>query len=229
MNVETLPGLPLTKEQLNNILAGMSVGYIKPTDLRTTSPILPPFKKLGVLVDYDDIVEATTDSKSSTSKENKLNIKSTQAQDYSCIQCRRHLPTAHLLDLHITEQHDLYFAASVERGDKPRYSCYIEECVVKFNDPQERKDHCIKVHKFPPNYRFDQAKASKVHKCKNSSDMDVDVDNNVPLATESKLPYIKAFNFGHPTQRTFNTRKERGTGKALLDVQAMKDALNDMD
>lgn len=225
MNLETSSELLLTKEQLQNILAKLTAGYITSAEPITTTPILPPYKKLGVLVDFDEIVEAKA-TKVPTYK-NIVNAKTTQSQYYSCIQCRRQLPTAHLLDLHITEQHDLYFAASVERGDKPLYACYIEECAMKFYMPSERKDHCITLHKFPVNYRFDQEKATKPksRKKKDADAMDVD---NVPSSNEGKLPYIKAFSFGHPTQRTFNTRKERGSDKALNDVQAMKEALEDM-
>ncbi|XP_064540710.1 protein lethal(2)k10201 [Drosophila montana] len=231
MNLETSSELLLTKEQLQNILGELTAGYITSAEPPiTTTPILPPFKKLGVLVDFDEIAEAK-ESKVPTYK-SIVNVKTTQSQYYSCIQCRRQLPTAHLLDLHITEQHDLYFAASVERGDKPLYACYIEECTMKFYMPSERKDHCITLHKFPVNYRFDQEKAtkSKNRKKKDANAMDVDVAvDSVPSSNEGKLPYIKAFSFGHPTQRTFNTRKERGSDKALNDVQAMKEALEDMD
>lgn len=212
----------LTKAQLQNALNSISAGFLTTAEANKTEPILSPFKKLGVLIDLEDIEEA---------KETKIplyknvNTKTTQTQYYSCIQCRRQLPTAHLLDLHITEQHDLYFAVSVERGDKPHYTCYIEECPLKFFLPAERKDHCIKVHKFPANYRFDQGKLatkakSSIRKATNA--MDVNVGENM---NDGKLPYIKAFSFGHPTQRTFNSRKE----KALLDVQAMREALDDMD
>ncbi|KAH8391135.1 hypothetical protein KR215_007558, partial [Drosophila sulfurigaster] len=222
--------LPLTAAQLDAILNEIPVSYVKPTDPQCSTAIRPVFRKLGVLVDMDEITDAAAEQKDKDNKQQtlgkvKVNAKTTQSQSYSCIQCRRQLPTAHLLDLHITEQHDLYFAASVERGDKPMFACYIEECTTKFQGPKERKDHCISVHKFPTNYRFDQAKApkNKSHKQQKASDDSMEVDN------DGQLPYIKAFSFGHLTQRTFNTRKEsKNSGKALLDVQAMKDALEEM-
>lgn len=34
---------------------------------------------------------------------------------YLCSQCRKQLPSAHLLDLHLSEKHDSYFAAQAER------------------------------------------------------------------------------------------------------------------
>lgn len=34
---------------------------------------------------------------------------------YLCSQCRKQLPSAHLLDLHLSERHDSFFAAQAER------------------------------------------------------------------------------------------------------------------
>ncbi|XP_030387002.1 protein lethal(2)k10201 [Scaptodrosophila lebanonensis] len=227
METKTSPFL-LTKDQLSKILHEIPAGYIKPTDplLVATMPPLPPYQKLGVLVERDDIVDAGQSTISSQSC-NK-NIPTSVTQSYTCAECKRTLPTAHLLDLHITEQHDTYFAASVERGDKPMFSCYLEECTFKMHTAKERKDHCITVHKFPPNYRFDQSKSKAYHeKSRNEASMDVD---ELAGPTHNKIPYIKAFSFGHYTQRTFNTRRERREpGTTLLDVQDMKDALEDMD
>lgn len=223
MQLETTTGVLLTKDELKRILNGFPVTYLKPTDPHISTTGLPLFKKLGVLVDLDEI----TDAGKTKAKQPKVNANTTHLQSYNCIQCRRQLPTAHLLDLHITEQHDLYFAASVERGDKPMYACYIEECEMKFQGPSERKDHCIAVHKFPANYRFDQENITKIKNHKKETDNSMDVDN-VAESKGAQLPYIKAFSFGHPTQRTFNTRKERGSGKALLDVKEMQEAINEM-
>ncbi|XP_034652795.1 protein lethal(2)k10201 [Drosophila subobscura] len=161
------------------------------------------------------------------SSNNNNYINSTQS--YLCAECRRTLPTAHLLDLHIAEQHDFYFAASVERGDKPMFACYLEECGSKFHTPRQRKDHCITAHKFPVNYRFDQdhgnGHGKSKHKKSDESSMEVD---ELSAAGRKSVPYIKAFCFGHNTMRTFNTRKERQSGDTLEDVQDMKNALEDI-
>ncbi|ALC41819.1 l-2-k10201 [Drosophila busckii] len=175
----------------------MPVVYRKPTE--RPSPELLPFKKQGVLADLEvaQEVENTT-----------LNPR------YRCHQCHRLLPTAHLLDLHIEEQHDVYFEAAKERGDKPMYSCYIEECPDKFRTVVERKDHCISAHKFPNNYRFDQEK----RKQKEADGMEVDVDVQVTN--------VKAFTFSNSKQRTFNTR---GVKDPLSNVQTIKDALDEIE
>ncbi|XP_017003206.1 protein lethal(2)k10201 [Drosophila takahashii] len=214
MDSEAAASVLLTREQIINVLSETPAGFIKPTD--PPSPGLPPFKKLGVLVEIDDIVG---------DKSLKINDNRDKEQSYSCAECRRMLPTAHLLDLHITEQHDFYFAASVDRGDKPMFSCFLEECTIKFQTPRQRKDHCIIVHKFPANYRFDQGKDKAKEKRKPNA---MDVDEVVVPAETKSLPYIKAFSFGHQTHRTFYMRKEHKTGETLDNVQSMKDAINDI-
>ncbi|KAH8373616.1 hypothetical protein KR200_008942 [Drosophila serrata] len=212
----------LSRDQLIQILSETPQGFIKPTD--PPPLIIPPFKKLGVLVEFDDVLDA----KDAPAKGNGNR---TKEQSYSCAECRRVLPTAHLLDLHITETHDFYFAASVDRGDKPMYACFLKECSTKFHTSRHRKDHCITVHKFPANYRFDQgkdkAKEKRQTKSKHNS-MEVD-EAAVPVAESKAFPFIKAFSFGHQTHRTFYTKaKEQKCGETLEDVQSMKDAINDI-
>lgn len=212
----------LSKEQLIKILSETPAGFIKPTDPPPFT--IPPFKKLGVLVEIDDIVDA----KDAPAKSNGNR---TKEQSYSCAECKKMLPTAHLLDLHITETHDFYFAASVERGAKPMFSCFLEECSTKFHTPRQRKDHCITAHKFPANYRFDQGKekAKEKRHPKHNKHNSMEVDEVVPAAETKALPFIKAFSFGHQTHRTFYTKnKEPKCGETLEDVQSMKDAINDI-
>lgn len=36
-----------------------------------------------------------------------------------------------------------------------QYQCYDSECNIKFNNPVERREHCIQIHKFPKKYRYD--------------------------------------------------------------------------
>ncbi|XP_026333096.1 protein lethal(2)k10201 isoform X2 [Hyposmocoma kahamanoa] len=73
---------------------------------------------------------------------------------YSCSQCKKVLPSPHLLDLHIQEKHDSFFA--VMAAKKPSFCCYIEECKDKFLNGDERLEHCVKVHKLPKDFRFGQ-------------------------------------------------------------------------
>ncbi|XP_062286782.1 zinc finger protein 511 [Scomber scombrus] len=76
-----------------------------------------------------------------------------------CCSCRRSLPTARLLDIHILEWHDSLFAVLAQRQDM--YQCLVEGCGQKFRTSKHRKDHLIKTHEYPPDFRFDQTKKDK--------------------------------------------------------------------
>eukprot|EP00092_Neocalanus_flemingeri_P014528 GFUD01015675.1.p1 GENE.GFUD01015675.1~~GFUD01015675.1.p1 ORF type:complete len:320 (-),score=80.47 GFUD01015675.1:523-1482(-) len=75
---------------------------------------------------------------------------------HSCSVCRRSLPSPHLLEIHIQESHDSFFAVLAER--KPSYQCFLPTCPHLSWNASERHDHVIKIHKFPPDFRFDQVK-----------------------------------------------------------------------
>ncbi|CAH0696917.1 unnamed protein product [Spodoptera exigua] len=93
------------------------------------------------------------------------------AHRYSCAQCKKILPTPHLLDLHIQETHDSFFAVLSEK--KPSYSCYIQECPLKFMTANDRLQHCVDEHKLPKEFRFDTKpchKGKKKGKSKHSTD-----------------------------------------------------------
>ena len=70
-----------------------------------------------------------------------------------CRQCRAVLPNDHLLDLHISEAHDSYFASALERK-KAKYSCMIAACKSSFECERARHQHLMDVHLFPRWFRF---------------------------------------------------------------------------
>ncbi|KAM7408810.1 hypothetical protein PAMA_002503 [Pampus argenteus] len=76
-----------------------------------------------------------------------------------CCSCRRSLPTARLLDIHIQEWHDSLFTILAERQDM--YQCLVEGCGQKFRTSKHRKDHLIKIHQYPPDFRFDKTKKDR--------------------------------------------------------------------
>ncbi|XP_047208298.1 zinc finger protein 511 [Girardinichthys multiradiatus] len=76
-----------------------------------------------------------------------------------CCSCRRSLPSAHLLDIHLQEWHDSLFIILAQKQDM--YLCLVEGCGQKFRTSQERKDHLIRVHKYPPDFRFDKNRKEK--------------------------------------------------------------------
>jgi len=74
---------------------------------------------------------------------------------HACSMCRASLPTAHLLDLHLAEVHDSFFAAQAARR-LPVYACLVESCTSKFSTIEGRKQHLIDHHRFPKAYNFDR-------------------------------------------------------------------------
>ncbi|XP_013145900.1 PREDICTED: protein lethal(2)k10201 isoform X2 [Papilio polytes] len=99
----------------------------------------------------------------------------TAGRALACGRCGRALASPHLLDLHVQEEHDSFFAALA--ASRPSYCCYIEECKEKFLNPEERFDHCVKAHKLPKDFRFYQK--PKIPKNKNVKNDSMDVDNEV--------------------------------------------------
>lgn len=76
-----------------------------------------------------------------------------------CCSCHRSLPSARLLDIHIQEWHDPLFTILTQKQDM--YQCLVEGCGLKFRTSIQRKDHLIKIHKYPPDFRFDKTKKPK--------------------------------------------------------------------
>ncbi|XP_030297337.1 zinc finger protein 511 [Sparus aurata] len=76
-----------------------------------------------------------------------------------CCSCRRSLPSARLLDIHIQEWHDSLFNILAQRQDM--YQCLVEGCGQKFRTSKQRKDHLIRLHKYPPDFRFDKTKKDR--------------------------------------------------------------------
>ncbi|XP_028651431.1 zinc finger protein 511 [Erpetoichthys calabaricus] len=76
-----------------------------------------------------------------------------------CSHCKRSFPSAHLLDIHLSEWHDSLFQILSEK--QLMYQCLVEGCAVKFKTYNDRKDHLIKVHSYPADFRFGKPNKSK--------------------------------------------------------------------
>jgi hypothetical protein len=74
---------------------------------------------------------------------------------YECLECHVSLPTAHLLDLHVSEMHDSFFAAQAARRMSV-YPCLVEACGRTFCTVEERRQHLVDLHRFPKQYSFDR-------------------------------------------------------------------------
>lgn len=86
---------------------------------------------------------------------------------YTCKECRKNLPSAHLLDLHIIETHDTYFQLLSAR--KPSYECFLDSCKDKFWSSKERRVHCIQIHSFASDFKFEPGKANRKNKASSAS------------------------------------------------------------
>ncbi|KAL2718738.1 zinc finger protein 511 isoform X1 [Vespula squamosa] len=91
---------------------------------------------------------------------------------YICLECKRTKPNPRLLEIHIQETHDTFFKLLSEK--QPMYQCYVSQCNTKFHNPNERRNHCIDIHKYPKNCRFDDTSYRK-GKENNSNKMDIDI------------------------------------------------------
>jgi hypothetical protein len=60
-----------------------------------------------------------------------------------------------------------------------QYCCYLEECKEKFKNTEERLDHCVKVHRLPKDFRFEQKpRKGKTKEKKANKRMEVDPTND---------------------------------------------------
>ncbi|XP_008588742.1 PREDICTED: zinc finger protein 511 [Galeopterus variegatus] len=76
-----------------------------------------------------------------------------------CSFCRRAFPSGHLLDAHILEWHDSLFQILSERQDM--YQCLVEGCAHKFRTSEDRRDHMVRLHLYPADFRFDKPKKNR--------------------------------------------------------------------
>lgn len=124
---------------------------------------------------------------------------------YACSVCHKKLPSPHLLDLHIEETHDSFFAVQINK--RPMYKCFLEKCEQMSSDPKERRDHCIRDHKFPHDFRFDKINKNSSGN-KNNTKMDVEETGSTSQSGHVfEVP--KAFHFGHSSVKGFVKPKQK--------------------
>eukprot|EP00521_Asterionellopsis_glacialis_P006494 CAMPEP_0195282004 /NCGR_PEP_ID=MMETSP0707-20130614/1078_1 /TAXON_ID=33640 /ORGANISM="Asterionellopsis glacialis, Strain CCMP134" /LENGTH=296 /DNA_ID=CAMNT_0040340953 /DNA_START=24 /DNA_END=914 /DNA_ORIENTATION=- len=71
---------------------------------------------------------------------------------FECHICASVFPSSFLLDLHLEEAHDSFFAAAVE-SRKARYRCLLPECPHSFDSKQGRLKHLRQQHGYPRWFR----------------------------------------------------------------------------
>uniref|UniRef100_A0A1Q3F2C5 Putative alpha-snap protein n=1 Tax=Culex tarsalis TaxID=7177 RepID=A0A1Q3F2C5_CULTA len=204
-------------ETVLTLLDRFGTGFrIKEDDFFTEGNFyLKKFVKLGVVSDISKCDPLEKDEIAIVCNVPDCRYSCASVQDYechynslhrfSCGECKKTLPNGHLLDLHLSETHDSYFAAQVASGKRPMFACFLEECPQRSKDPTERRDHCIKEHKFPHDFRFDKQVHTQKKPPKQRADSgEMEVEPVVDLSVGKNT---KNFNFGHSKIRSFKTKK----------------------
>jgi len=153
---------------------------------------------------------------------------------HTCIQCKKAFPTDHLLELHIEESHDPFF--EIQESKKPMYRCYLPSCAQRFMTAAERKDHAIRQHDFPSDYRYDRPPGkSKISQKKMTGASAPSKDES--FRTQTKNP--RQICFGHGSQKSFdvaslrqpwhrkkNQRSRNSKSTTDIDMTDLNDALD---
>jgi len=179
------------------------------------------------------------------------------AHFFACSICNRSFPSSYLLDLHISEMHDTFFAARVERGDL-MFRCLVDICEHVFKTSEERKKHVMKIHHYPYNFPYfpDKRKPKKEKpkgpKEKREDKMELDnetegaeggasnaldhklsiedkvtKDVEIPSTSSRRPPKYFQFSFGQ-VNKTFASKKNKKHQKSKLDdLSDLKDALDE--
>jgi hypothetical protein len=87
---------------------------------------------------------------------------------------------------------------------------------------EERRDHCIKDHKFPHDFRFDKVASKK----KSLSSDRMDTGESEPNLQSTKPKAIKNFHFGHKSQKVFKSTKKTDPLESM--AVDMKESLPDV-
>uniref|UniRef100_A0A8C2KJ57 Zinc finger protein 511 n=1 Tax=Cyprinus carpio TaxID=7962 RepID=A0A8C2KJ57_CYPCA len=104
-----------------------------------------------------------------------------------CSNCKRSFPSNRLLEMHILEWHDSLFQVMAEK--QCMYECLVEGCGLKFKTSKERKDHLIRTHSYPADFRFDKEKKSgrmREKKTQQQKDANMEFSETATIHQESE-------------------------------------------
>eukprot|EP01130_Rhizamoeba_saxonica_P002697 TRINITY_DN12460_c0_g1_i1.p1 TRINITY_DN12460_c0_g1~~TRINITY_DN12460_c0_g1_i1.p1 ORF type:complete len:202 (-),score=30.15 TRINITY_DN12460_c0_g1_i1:32-637(-) len=104
-----------------------------------------------------------------------------------CGTCRGIYPSQHILEIHMLEHHDVLFILLSEQRDM--YSCFVENCTVKFRDGEARKQHLIDVHCYPDTYRFERIIAPKLSKADKKFKNRMNVEQTPQYSFPNKISF----------------------------------------
>lgn len=121
------------------------------------------------------------------------------AHSITCSECKRSFPSYSLLDLHIQERHDTYFDTAKDKKFSV-FNCLVDSCQLKFSSFEERNEHAIKVHNYPPNFKFQNL---KLHKAVEKMDVTSPEETNSMTTKKSHKSLPKNICFGRGSSRAF--------------------------
>lgn len=86
-------------------------------------------------------------------------MRSSQQQ---CFTCHTMLPTPYLLSVHVSEQHDSFFASQAAQR-MPVFQCLVEGCNSRFCLAAQRHQHLTDFHQIPADSGFDRIHLTAHH------------------------------------------------------------------
>lgn len=117
-----------------------------------------------------------------------------------CNDCKRTFPSYSLLDLHIREKHDSFFKVASEKMLNS-YQCFVEGCSAVFNTLQLRNEHIIKLHNYPPDFKFGDLKLER----ESTEKMDTECQRDI-IKKSSKSRVPSNICFGRGSNRAFSSK-----------------------
>mmetsp|Transcript_24554 Transcript_24554/g.36026 ORF Transcript_24554/g.36026 Transcript_24554/m.36026 type:complete len:383 (+) Transcript_24554:35-1183(+) len=164
--------------------------------------------------------EATFDTLSACDKHYQ------ESHVFECSECKAVFPNNHLLDLHLQETHDSYFATALERS-KASYQCLVSSCHEVFRTDNERCMHLRSKHGYPKWFRFhprskehiavkkkeDDKNATEKKKLKWMEKRNVKSDNFALLEHDLKIDEVEKENFVFSPQHRSHTDGIKVYGK----------------
>ncbi len=78
-----------------------------------------------------------------------------RSSQQQCSTCHAVLPTPYLLSLHVSEQHDSFFASQAAQR-MPVFQCLVEGCNSRFCLAAHRHQHLTDFHQIPADSGFDR-------------------------------------------------------------------------
>lgn len=89
------------------------------------------------------------------SKASLMHCRGIRTSKQQCTQCQCVLPTRYLLSIHVSEQHDSFFASQAAHR-MPVFQCLVEGCATTFTSVGQRHQHLTDLHQIASDSGFDR-------------------------------------------------------------------------